>query len=186
MNFTLLFNLIDSNLASRLQSLSHRCNAASLSPFYKYFHSNYLDELSSLMSRRHEYKRTHRFTVELARWNHRFYSSSEVFFPAILLCGTSYFLFPCNLQKFKYNCNRHIVFLNSVLLSFVLHVSNSLSIAVTPCFLVALSPFLGLKWLKEKIPDTQNTGSMIFLQHFCASCKNHCLLLKYKYKSCLT
>lgn len=64
-------------------SLSHYRNVFSLHFVYKYFYGNCSDELSSLISRPHEFKRgtrlsirSHNFCVETARWNRKFYSIS--------------------------------------------------------------------------------------------------------------
>ncbi|CAE1275264.1 unnamed protein product [Acanthosepion pharaonis] len=53
-------NVIGPDLASRLQSLSHRRAIASLCLFYKYFHGNCSDELHLLVPKLHEFKRATR------------------------------------------------------------------------------------------------------------------------------
>ncbi len=78
-------NLIGPDLASRLQSLSHRRAVASLCLFYKYFHGNCSDELLSLVPRLHEFKRptrlasrSHPYTVETFKCSRLFYSNSFI------------------------------------------------------------------------------------------------------------
>lgn len=56
-------NVIDPDLASRLQSLSHRHNMASLFLLCKYFHGNYCDELSCLLPRQEGFRPATRLVV---------------------------------------------------------------------------------------------------------------------------
>lgn len=67
-------NVIDLGLASRLQSLSNRCEGGSLCVFYKYIQGSCSNEFSFLLTRPHEFKwttrlatRSHGFTVQIAR-----------------------------------------------------------------------------------------------------------------------
>ena len=79
-------NVVGPNLSSKLDSLSHRRNVASLSLFYKYFHGYCSSELSSLVPRLRTFKRStrlatssHQLTVQLPTCHKSLYSNS--FFP---------------------------------------------------------------------------------------------------------
>lgn len=63
-----------------LQTLLHHCNEASMWLFFKCFHGNYSDGLSSLLSRLQECKRctrfavrSHNFTVQIVSFNRTIY-----------------------------------------------------------------------------------------------------------------
>lgn len=62
---------------------SHSRSMTSIFPLYNYFRGNFADELSSLLPRLHEFKRTfrlatgsHCITVEITRCNRNFYSNT--------------------------------------------------------------------------------------------------------------
>lgn len=71
-------NVIDPDLASQFQSFSHHSNIASLYLFYKYFYGSFSNVLWP-----HEFKwctrlaiRSLHFAVEMASFNHKFYSNN--------------------------------------------------------------------------------------------------------------
>lgn len=76
-------NVIGPLQASQLQSFSHWHDIASFCLFCKCFHGGCSDELFSLVPWIHEFKhlrlalRSHPFTVEIAKFNHHFYSNGS-------------------------------------------------------------------------------------------------------------
>lgn len=139
----------------KTMSLSHRHAVASLRLFYKYFHGNCCDELLSLATRLAS--RSHPFPVEMAKCSHLFYSNNN--FSCISHQWES--LPPtCFRDSFKYSnvmsidifwCFRpdHCPSLYPFLLS--------ISVTLTPCVLLALTPCLRVICLyilrKEKKED---------------------------------
>ena len=112
-------NLIGPNLSLTLQSLSHRRNVASLSLFYKYLHGHCSDDLKVLtpdikaFSRVTRYStKAHSMTVQVPSCNKTFYTTS--FFPRTSRLWNSLpsSCFPTgyDLQRFKSNINRHLLF----------------------------------------------------------------------------
>ena len=110
-------NIVGPDLFSNFQSLSHRCNVASLSLFYKYFHGSCFDELKSLTPTLKSFNRgtrysanAHPFTVQLSSCNRQFYSTS--FFPGTSdlwdFLPSSCFPPSFDLQKFKCNVHHHL------------------------------------------------------------------------------
>ena len=104
-------------LASKLDSLSHRRNVASLSLFYRYFHGHCSAELTQLVPPLRTFKRatrfsssSHNFTVQTPP-SKSFYANS--FFPrtAKLWNSLPVKCFPptYNLQVFKSNVHRHLL-----------------------------------------------------------------------------
>ena len=110
-------NVIGPNLSSKLDSLSHRRNVASLSLFYKYFHGHCSSELSSLVPRLRTFQRStrlatssHKLTVQLPTCHKSLYSNS--FFPRTSALWNSLpnLCFPpsYDLQSFKCNVHRYL------------------------------------------------------------------------------
>ncbi|XP_065672225.1 uncharacterized protein LOC136090045 [Hydra vulgaris] len=110
-----IINIAGPVLAANLQPLSHRCNVASLSLFYKYYNGHYSKELASLVPstkihyrvNRHSNK-CHPFSVTVPKCSKNSYSSS--FFPRTsVLCNSlpsSCFPDLYNLQSFNSSVNR--------------------------------------------------------------------------------
>ena len=109
--------IIGEELSSKLDSLEHRRNVASLSLFYKYFHGHCSRDLSDLVPSVKSFARStrlasasHPFTVEIPHGK-VFYSRS--FFPrtATLWNSLPNSCFPptYNLQAFKTNVHRHLL-----------------------------------------------------------------------------
>lgn len=136
----------DSDLASRLQSLSHRRDVVSLCLFYKYFCGNCSDVLSSLVPRLHEFKRTtklttrsHRFTVEITRCSRMFYSNN--FFSRTSSLWNSFLISSFLRPTFKNLNAMSIAICSFIFLSlhfFSLKFSHFLSLPVAPAVIVAL------------------------------------------------
>ena len=110
-------NAIGENLASKLDSLSHRRSVASLCLFYKYFHGHCSDELSSLVPPLKTFSRATRFaskchslTVNIPKSTKK--SVQQGFFPrtSVLWNSLPQSVFPANydLQLFKCNVHRHL------------------------------------------------------------------------------
>ena len=110
-------NAIGQDLSSKLDSLSHRRNVASLSLFYRYFHGHCSAELSSLCPPLKTFQRatrlsssSHRFTVLTPDCHKKLYSRS--FFPRTSCLWNSlpqsYFPSEYKFQLFKTNVHRYL------------------------------------------------------------------------------
>ena len=119
----LLKNLIGDDLFSKLQSLSHRRDVASLSLFYRYFHGHCSDELASLVPNTYpsyNYSiQTHRYirnqhSVYLPRINTTTYSNSFIPRTSALWNSLPNECFPSeyNLDSFKKSVHNFLLTLS--------------------------------------------------------------------------
>ena len=115
-----LKNLIGDNLYSKLQSLSHRRDVASLSLFYRYFHGHCSNELASLIPNTYPASdsliQTHRYfrnknAVYLPRRNTTTYSNSFIPRTSTLWNSLPNECFPSeyNLDSFKKNVHNFLL-----------------------------------------------------------------------------
>lgn len=114
-------NIIGPNLSSKLQTLAHRRNVASLSLFYRYYNGMCSSELFDLVPPKKVFKRctrlatnSHPFTVEIPSCQRKFYATS--FFPRTSALWNSLPLscFPdkIDLNCFKSRVNRYLLTLD--------------------------------------------------------------------------
>ena len=110
-------NIIGPQLASSLQTLSHRRKVASLSLFYRYYHGLCSQEIASLVPPKKIFQRctrlasnAHQFSVEIPSCQKMFYASS--FFPrtSALWNSLPHYCFPekVDLNEFKSRVNKYI------------------------------------------------------------------------------
>ena len=113
-----VINIIGPKLASKLQTLYHRRNVASLCLFYRYYNGMCSSELFELVPPKKVFNRrtrlavnSHPFTVEIPSCQKKFYSTS--FFPRTSALWNSLPLscFPdtVNLNCFKSRVNRYLL-----------------------------------------------------------------------------